>query len=145
MLGKQLIQGLLFFSLLVAASIVDVRKREIPDSVSIGIALASLLLFAPQNLLGILAALPMFIAAITVDGMGGGDVKLTAAAGLVLGLTAGMAGVVFGLTAMLLFYAMGIPICKVRGVVMTKSLPLAPFLSLGFIAAYFMKIGGLIL
>lgn len=136
------LQAALFFSLLLAASAWDIRKREIPEWLNLSIALTALLHFTPQNLLGVFAALPMLIAAITVDGIGGGDIKLTAAAGLVLGFMSSMVGTVFGLAAMLLFYAIGVPICKVQGAVMNKSLPLAPFLSIGFIAAYLLKIGG---
>lgn len=123
----------------------DIVKREIPDQISLTLALTALVAFKPINLLGVFAALPLLIAAVTVDGMGGGDVKLTAAAGLTLGLMPGMVGVIFGLTAMLFFYAVGKIIRKAQGEVMGKSLPLAPFLSLGFIAAYLLKIGGITL
>lgn len=143
--GKTILQAALFFSLLLAASVWDIQKREIPDRICLTLALTALIAFEPQNLLGVFAALPLFIAAVTVDGMGGGDVKLTAAAGLTLGLMPGMVGVVLGLTAMLLFYAVGKIIRTAQGAVMSKSLPLAPFLLLGFIAAYLLKVGGITL
>lgn len=143
--GKIILQAPLFFSLLLAASVWDIVKREIPDQISLALALTALVAFEPQNLLGVFAALPLLIAAVTVDGMGGGDVKLTAAAGLTLGFMPSMVGIVFGLTAMLIFYAIGKIIRKVQGAVMSKSLPLAPFLSLGFVAAYLLKVGGITL
>ncbi|MEG1461342.1 MAG: A24 family peptidase [Oscillospiraceae bacterium] len=143
MQANSLLQGLLFTTLLCMASLWDIKKLEIPNTICALLCLAGLLCFQPANLLGILIALPFLISALWVQGgMGGGDIKLIAAAGFVLGFSGGIVGIVIGLTAALLFYLIGKRICKVRGAVMTKALPLAPFLSLGFITAYLMKIGG---
>ena len=83
------IQAVLFLLLLLAVSVCDIRTREIPDSLQLGIAGLSLLCFSPENLAGILGAVPYLMTALFFDnGIGGGDVKLAAATGLVLGLPA---------------------------------------------------------
>lgn len=128
-------QAVIFTALLFAASVCDLRKQEIPDLLNGAIALTALLSVSPWNLLGVL----------TCGGMGGGDVKLMAASGLVLGLPGGIAATVLGLTAIL-------PVCgtltlihRLHGRREKIPFPLGPFLAAGCLAAYFMKIGGLIL
>ena len=75
--------AVLFFCLLLAASVWDLRKRIIPDSICLMIALTGLMDFSPVRLLGVLAALPLLIATLyKPEGIGGGDIKLTAAAGM---------------------------------------------------------------
>ena len=85
----QAVQAVLFFSLLIAVSAWDLRYRIIPDRFQAGIALLSFLNFAPGQLLGALGAVPYLIVALFCKregGMGGGDIKLAAAAGSVMGL-----------------------------------------------------------
>ena len=138
-------QAVIFTVLLFAASACDLKKREIPDQLNGAIALTALLSFSPCNLLGLLTGLPFLIAAVACGGMGGGDIKLMAASGLVLGLPGGIAATVLGLTAIL-------PVCgtltlihRLHGRREKIPFPLGPFLAAGCLAAYFMKIGGLIL
>lgn len=132
-----LLQGGFFVALLLAASVFDIRKRSIPDSISLAIALTSLLAFEPMKLLGILAAILFLIIALIFGGMDGGDIKLMAAAGLVLGFYKSMTAVIIGLTALLVFHAGRHIILKLRGRTAQRAYPLAPFLSLGCLAAYF--------
>jgi len=140
------IKGGIFAALLLTASVIDIRKRTIPDTVCLLIACTCFILFEPLKLFGILAALPFLLAAIFPGGMGGGDVKLAAASGLVLGMAGGVAAVIIGLAAMLLFYAGYYVVQKLRGRIRQKTLPLAPFLSIGCIAVYFfMNFGGNVL
>ena len=61
-------QGALFIVLLLAASFVDLKRREIPDWVSGGIASLSLLHIRPECLLGIIPALFFLAAAACHDG-----------------------------------------------------------------------------
>lgn len=139
-----LFQGGLFIILLLTASVFDIRKRIIPDTVCLLIALTGLIGFQPVKLFGILTALPLLLAALLWGGMGGGDIKLTAASGIVLGFQRGLAAMVVGLTALLLFYFFYTIIQRLHGRERQKAFPLAPFLSVGCIAAYFMN-GGIIL
>ena len=132
-----LLQSGFFTALLLAASVSDIRRKIIPDSICLGIALTGLLAFEPVKLAGILAAALFLITALFFGGMDGGDIKLMAAAGLVLGFNKSMAATAIGLTALLVFHAGNTIIQKLRGRTAQKAYPLAPFLSLGCLAAYF--------
>lgn len=133
-----LVQGGFFTALLLVASILDVRKRIIPDSICLGIAMIGLLTFESVKLAGIFTAALFLVAALIFGGLDGGDIKLMAAAGLVLGFNKSMTATVIGLTALLVFHASNTIIQKLRGRAATKAYPLAPFLSLGCLAAYFL-------
>ena len=134
-----LLQAAFFIALLGIAAVTDIRARIIPDSVCALVALTGLIDFSPVRLFGILAALPLLIAALCKqDSIGGGDIKLTAAAGLVLGFWGGIAGLSIGLAAMLLFFAAGKGRRRIEA-----ALPMAPFLSLGFIAVHIANFTGL--
>jgi len=139
------LQGVSFTALLLASSAIDIRKRIIPDTVCILIAATGLILFKPVKLLGILTALPFLLAALFCGGMGGGDIKLMAASGIVLGIMRGIAASIVGLSAMLLFYVVYSTVQRMRRREYQKSFPLAPFLSIGCIAVYIMNLGGIIL
>ena len=141
------LQAVLFSCLLMAASVWDLHKRIIPDSICLLIALTGLIDFSPVRLLGILAALPLLIAALCKqDGVGGGDIKLTAAAGIALGFCGCTAGLILGLTASLFFYLLNQTIRRLRKLEPQRaaqaSLPMAPFLSFGFLAVTILNIGG---
>lgn len=143
-------QAALFCCLLLAASVWDIRKRIVPDTLCVLIFCLGLRTLTPDKLFGVLLALPLLIAALIKEGgMGGGDIKLTAAAGFVLGLPAGTVGLILGLTAVLGYDLLRKGIRKLKKTEAPAAgehvLPLAPFLSAGFIAAYIMNLGGLIL
>lgn len=131
------IQAAFFIALLCAASVFDLRRRIIPDTVNLGIAAISLLCFSPVNLWGIAVAMPFLLAAVFCNGMGGGDIKLMAACGLVLGLPRGLFAAAVGLSLLLLYVPVYKVYCKVRGREAAKAFPLAPFLSAGCLLAYF--------
>ena len=79
-------QAFLFLTALAAASAVDCRKRTIPDFLCLLTAAAGLISFSPAQFFGVLAALPLLIAAlIRPECMGGGDIKLLFLTGLFLG------------------------------------------------------------
>lgn len=140
-----MLQTVLFVSLLMTASVFDVKKRIIPDTVCIGVVLTGLMCFEPSRLLGCFSALPFLIAALMNGNIGGGDVKLTAAAGVVLGIGGGIVAMIIGLTAMLLFYAAYAITQRLRKRERQRAFPLAPFLSIGFITAYLINTGGITL
>lgn len=132
-----LVQGGFFVALLLLASIFDIRDRIIPDSICIAIAITSLFAFEPMKLLGIITAVILYGIAYMLGGIYGGDIKLMAAAGLVLGFAKSMTAVIIGLTAMVVFHVCRVIIQKSRGRTVQSGYPLAPFLSLGCLAAYF--------
>ena len=143
-------QAALFCCLLLAASVWDLRKRIVPDTLCVLIFCLGLPTLTPDKLSGVLLALPLLIAALVKEGgMGGGDIKLTAAAGFVMGLPVGTVGLILGLTVVLGYDLLRKGIRKLKKTEAPAAgehvLPLAPFLSVGFIAAYIMNLGGLIL
>ena len=134
-------QALLFLAALAAASAVDCRKRVIPNSLCLLTAAAGLISFSPVQLLGPLAALPLLIAAlIRPECMGGGDIKLTAAAGFVLGFWRGIWGMALGLLLAVLYFCITRLYHKIfrrpHALTGRTPLPFGPFLSIGFAALY---------
>lgn len=148
MLVYKALQTILFLSLLLAISSYDLKHRLIPDKLNFTIALTSLLVFTPENLFGIFGALPylvILLASRNADGMGGGDVKLVAACGIVLGLPASLTASVLGLgmfTMVCSIITIKRKLCKETGRI---PFPAGPFLAAGAAVAYFMKMGGHIL
>lgn len=134
-------QVILFVFLLSLASLYDLRKREIPDWVNGAIFVVSLLCFQPINLWGVIPSL-FFLAGAMKGGIGGGDVKLAAACGLVLGLPAALAGTILGLSLLLSFHCAASAISIFYKKKAAAVYPLAPFLALGYMAAYYLKSGG---
>lgn len=131
-----LLQGGLFITLLTAVCLWDIRKRIIPDTLCLSIALISLLSFKPENLFGLFVGVILLIAALLWGGVGGGDVKFMAANGLVLGFYKGMTALMLGLTMLLAFHSLIFIIQKLRRGNVPKSYPLAPYLSIGCFVAY---------
>ena len=134
-------QALLFLAALAAASAVDCRKRVIPNSLCLLTAAAGLFSFSPVQLLGPLASLPLLIAAlIQPECMGGGDIKLTAAAGFVLGFWQGFWGLALGLLLAVLYFCITRLYHKIfrrpHALTGRTPLPFGPFLSIGFAALY---------
>lgn len=130
-----------FILLLLAASVWDIRHHEILKGIIPGLLLAGLLCFNPLRLFGMLAGMPVFILALICrDRLGFGDVWLTVAAGFVVGFRHGLWAQIIAYSAMLIFY-LGYRIyqkLKPGGKVFDQPYPLAPFLSLGFLTAYFL-------
>lgn len=131
------LQAGLFISLLVVASIMDCRKRVIPNTVCVLMFIVGLLSFKPVHLLGALTGVPLLAAAIYKFGsMGGGDIKFVAATGVVLGPWHGLYGLCLGLLLAIIFYYAKWVLWRIyhRCLLLPTqaSLPLAPFLSIGF-------------
>lgn len=125
----------LFCLLLIVASAEDIKRRVIPDGINLCIAGFACWGLYPENLLGILASLPFLIAALK-GGMGGGDVKLVASCGLVVGLPCALFGSILGLVFLLLYSLVHrIGVCFFHGKA-SMAFPMAPFLSVGFMISY---------
>lgn len=142
-------QTVLFSCLLITASMWDVKKRIIPDRICLLTAITGMICFSPVKLIGILAALPLLMAAMCrQESVGGGDIKLTAAAGMVTGFPAGIFGLMLSLTAGIICYLIHQMARRLQGVTLqparNTTLPMAPFLCFGFLTAHFMNIGGLL-
>ena len=134
----------LFFLVLSLAAVSDIRKRMIPDWMPLFVAGVSLLPTEPVYPTGLLVALPLLVAGITVGGIGGGDIKLTGACGLVLGFERTLAGLLMALSLLLLFHAARRCIRKIRKMNCTaekeQAYPLVPFLLVGMFLS--IRIGG---
>lgn len=131
------VQAAFFVALLCAASVVDLKHRIIPDWLNLMIAAISLLCFSPEQLLGIFIALPFLLVAVFFGGMGGGDIKLMTACGLVLGLPKGLLAAMAGLILLLIYVVIYRIVCRAQRREAKKAFPLAPFLSAGCLLAYF--------
>lgn len=136
-----------FLSVLIIISFIDFENRIIPDIFILCILVIGIfaLIYShsdawPERLAGFFAvSVPLFAARlITRGGMGWGDIKLTAASGLLLGwrlsvlalFTACVCGTIFAFAAL-------VPKKRFAGA-MKETVPFAPFLSLGMaFAVYF--------
>lgn len=138
-----IVKGILFAALLAVAAVWDMKKREIPDLIPlallpvgcIGIALSSL----PAALLGAaVTALPYLIAAVAVKrggfSIGGGDIKLMAGCGFVLGVWGGILQSIAALTAVVVIGAVVVAVTKKK--YREVQIPLAPCFGAGGILAY---------
>ncbi|MDD3654491.1 MAG: prepilin peptidase [Desulfotomaculaceae bacterium] len=131
---------ILLFSLLVPAAAIDLRYKIIPDRLNLaGLILGVPLIFETKGVFwagaaGFLAGggLLLLIAVVSRGGMGGGDIKLAAVLGLLLGwkyllaalFLAFVAGSIVGLTMIALKLAR-----------MKEPIPFGPYLALGAVVA----------
>ncbi|MBD5182492.1 MAG: prepilin peptidase [Bacteroidales bacterium] len=127
------LQFILVAVLLGIDSAIDIRIREIPNRISVAIALTALLNFDVRNLWGLIVAVIFFAVALFTCKIGGGDVKLIAALSVVCGLWGSFALLLFAQTAMLIFYAIKFVIFKLRGRTADKALPFVPFIFIGYL------------
>ena len=123
------------------ASVMDIKTREVPDSVSVMLLILGLVDVSikeiPQMLLGmVLVFMPQLISALInpSKALGGADIKLSSAAAFPLGVQRGLFTLIVGLT--LAVIAMPI-IRKIRNLPKDQPFPLIPFISIGIVAGYF--------
>ena len=130
-----IIKGFLFAQILIFAGYHDVKTKVIPDFVHIIIALVSIINIKPNQVaLGLLAGMvPFLIIGILFGGIGGGDIKLMGACGLILGcwgiIVAGIIGLSIAFVITLLLQR-----DKKLGI------PLAPYLGVGCFISYLLQI-----
>ena len=122
-------KGWLILGILLSASVTDIRKREVPV-----IYQALLLCLIPfgfniENVRGVLVAVPFFIAAVVTNKIGGGDFKIIALLGLLIGLEKAFLTVVFGCVV---FIASSLLIGMYRGQ-KNSMYPFIPSLTAGYI------------
>ncbi|MEG0754500.1 MAG: A24 family peptidase [Angelakisella sp.] len=141
-----IIQAILHSALLIYVAIKDVQTREISPYLCLGVACLSLFHFQAENLLGLGIAMIVYVCAVWIcpEQLGGGDMKLIASVSVVLGFTATAYGLIIAFILELIKFQM------IRRKLQKQEagqdgLPLAPFLTVGFLITYFMKLGGLIL
>lgn len=113
----------------------DIKTREIPNWISVIVALTAVINFRLENLWGLIVAVIFFSVALTTGKIGGGDVKLIAALSIVCGLWGSFALLLFAQIAMLVFYAGNYIFRKINGGTASKSLPFVPFIFIGYLAS----------
>jgi leader peptidase (prepilin peptidase)/N-methyltransferase len=152
--GIPLFLQLLFLILMIPVAVIDLRHYIIPDSITLSLLVLSFGIsfipggFSPlQSILGILAGGGVlwamgFIGTIIFkkgDAMGGGDIKLMAAAGALWGPEIALMGIVFGA---FLGSLSGIPLILFKKLKADHHIPFGPFLGAGLwvavIAGYFL-------
>lgn len=140
MLGSSIVQAILFFCLMGCAVCTDIMKREIPTAIWSLMALISLIDFKVAHLFGILAALPLLFAAMmSPSAIGGGDIKLVATVGLVIGFWKALIGMAIGLILVIFFHGAVKLIYRILSKEYgRRAYPLAPFLILGYLCVYFL-------
>lgn len=121
------------FILLGIGSYMDIKTREIPNWISVGVLISAIFHFNIQNLWGIIVAVIFFSVALATGKIGGGDVKLIAALSVVCGLWGSFALLLFAQIAMLIFYAGNFIFCKINGKTADKALPFVPFITFGYV------------
>ena len=119
--------------LLGIGTFLDIKTREIPNWISVIIAMTAVINFRLENLWGIIVAVIFFSVALATGKIGGGDVKLIAALSVVCGLWGSFALLLFAQISMLIFYGVSVVVQKLRGRTADKSLPFVPFIFIGYL------------
>lgn len=122
-------------TVLLAISVIDAKTMTIPDSLNVTLLVIGILIniavfewqFTQSALLAFFGLGGFFylVSAITGGGIGGGDIKLVAVIGLIIGLGGTLIGVLIG---MLTFSLVGIILRK-------RKMAFGPHLSVGFVTA----------
>ena len=111
----------------------DIKTREIPNWISVIVAMTAVINFRLENLWGLIVAVIFFSVALATGKIGGGDVKLIAALSVVCGLWGSFALLLFAQTSMLIYYAGYCIFRKINGNTAEKSLPFVPFITFGYV------------
>lgn len=134
---------LIYSGALVFAAYVDIRKHEIPNTAYLLLILPAATLCVQSRftalggmLLGAATAgIPLLIAALVSDGIGGGDCKLTFCAGLMLSSVGSITALILSL---LLFLAGSLFIRTVRKY-RNHAYAMGPYIAAGFTAVFVLQ------
>ena len=135
----ELLKGIILLQILLYASVSDIQTHEVKDFISvlifitgfIGVTLSDIpmMLFSGLAIGGVL----LICAMVSGNRLGGADVKLSAACAFLLGFSKSIAGLVIGLFLAIICNIYFSHKNKTKG----KAFPLVPYLSIGFMAMYF--------
>lgn len=138
--GMTTIKGLLLCGILMYASLSDLKKREVPDYVSVMILILALVNFNTSNLPSMLIGaamvfVPQMVIAVTRPerSVGGADIKISTAVAFLLGAQSGLFALIVGLTLAVVTMLILSRTDKTRK---GKGFPLVPFLAIGTMIAY---------
>lgn len=137
--SMELLKGIILLQIFLYASVSDIQTHEVKDFVSvlifitgfIGVTLSDIpmMLFSGLAIGGVL----LICAMVSGNRLGGADVKLSAACAFLLGFSKSIAGLVIGLFLAIICNIYFSHKNKTKG----KAFPLVPYLSIGFMAMYF--------
>lgn len=137
--SMELLKGIILLQILLYASVSDIQTHEVKDFISvlifitgfIGVTLLDvpMMLFSGLTIGGVL----LICAMVSGNRLGGADVKLSAACAFLLGFSKSIAGLVIGLFLAIICNIYFSHKNKTKG----KAFPLVPYLSIGFMAMYF--------
>ena len=137
--STELLKGIILLQILLYASVSDIQTHEVKDFISvlifitgfIGVTLSDIpmMLFSGLAIGGVL----LICAMVSGNRLGGADVKLSAACAFLLGFSKSIAGLVIGLFLAIICNRYFSHKNKTKG----KAFPLVPYLSIGFMAMYF--------
>jgi leader peptidase (prepilin peptidase) / N-methyltransferase len=133
-----IIKGFIFAQLLILAGFSDAATGEIPDEVSASVLLDGIILFRPDQALEgfFIISLPLFLLGKLIrNSVGGGDIKLMAACGFVLGPSGAIAGFVISVSILLIARLISLPFHRRR----QKATAMAPYFAIGYIAAFVLQ------
>ena len=141
------IQFVLLAVILFLVAVRDYRTHEIPDFFQLMILLISFLQFRPVHMLGILCVLPYLLVAVfgRENGIGGGDIKLAASTGIILGLPSALEASMIGLSLFLLCSLLTGRFVKEKAERKEKketARPLGPYLAAAVMVEYITNFGG---
>ena len=122
-------KGIAILGVLLMASYTDIRKQEVPVIYQVLLLCLVPFGFRLENLWGIAIAIPFFIATVATDRIGGGDFKVIAILGILLGFYKTLLTVTAGC---LIFIFSGLVIGWIKGKG-NELFPFIPSLTLGYI------------
>lgn len=132
--GEDGMRTALLFCVLSLAAVSDLRTRIIPNWMPIVVTCLCLIPPGNVHLTGMLAVLPLLVAGITVGGIGGGDIKLAAACGLVLGFERTFIALIMALFFLIVFHTARVYIGKWTDAgKQSEAYPFVPFMLISMV------------
>lgn len=137
--GWVVAKNFFFTAALLVAAFIDAEHRIIPNRLVLWMVAGAVVLVPLAGNVRIISAVAgavavggflLLLSALTGGGIGGGDIKFAAAAGLYLGLPGVMFGLFLG-SVLGAFYGLALILVKKKS--RKEPLPFGPFLSLGFL------------
>ena len=136
-----IIKRIILLTLLLYASVMDIKTREVPNPVSGMLLILGLvdkdIDQLPSMIIGaLLVFLPQFVSALInpSKALGGADIKISSSAAFLLGTSNGLFTLIVGLTLAVIVMPI---IRRIRKLPKDQPFPLIPFISIGIVAGYF--------
>lgn len=136
-----IIKTIILLTLLLYASVMDIKTREVPNPVSGMLLILGLvdkdIDQLPSMIIGaLLVFLPQFVSALInpSKALGGADIKISSSAAFLLGTSNGLFTLIVGLTLAVIVMPI---IRRIRKLPKDQPFPLIPFISIGIVAGYF--------